>query len=52
MTTVKKLEEIIDELVELVIMLEDENRNLREQIERVKTYIEVYEEYIMRGNDE
>lgn len=46
MTTVQKLEEVIDELVSLVIMLEDENRAMRKQIERVKQYISVYEEYI------
>lgn len=46
MTTKEKLEEIIDELVSLVIMLEDENRQLRKQVERIKQYISVYEDYI------
>jgi uncharacterized coiled-coil protein SlyX len=39
-------DEIITELVELVLMQEKEIDKLRKKIERVKQYIEVYEEYI------
>lgn len=39
-------DEIITELVELVLMQEKEIDKLREKVERVKQYIEVYEEYI------
>lgn len=39
-------DEIITELVELVLMQEKELKKLNKKIERVKQYIEVYEEYI------
>ena len=39
-------DEIITELVELVLMQEKEIDKLRRQVERVKQYIEVYEDYI------
>ena len=39
-------DEIITELVELVLMQEKEINNLRNQVNRVKQYIEVYEDYI------
>ena len=39
-------DEIITELVELVLMQEKEINKLNKKIERVKQYIEVYEEYI------
>lgn len=39
-------DEIITELVELVLMQEKEINKLRDKIERVKQYIEVYEDYI------
>ena len=39
-------DEIITELVELVLMQEREINKLRETVERVKQYIEVYEDYI------
>ena len=39
-------DEIITELVELVLMQEKEINKLRNKIERVQQYIEVYEEYI------
>lgn len=39
-------DEIITELVELVLMQEKEINKLRETVERVKQYIEVYENYI------
>ena len=39
-------DEIITELVELVLMQEKELQKLNKQLNRVKQYIEVYEEYI------
>lgn len=39
-------DEIITELVELVLMQEKEINKLRKRIERIKQYIEVYEDYI------
>ena len=39
-------DEIITELVELVLMQEKEIDKLRNQVTRVKQYIEVYEDYI------
>lgn len=43
-------DQIITELVELVLMQEKEIDKLRKRIERIKQYIEVYEDYI-RGDD-
>lgn len=42
-------DEIIVELTELILMQEREIRQLKEKIQRVKQYIEVYEDYIQRG---
>ena len=39
-------DEIITELVELVLMQEKELKKLNEKLNRVKQYIEVYEDYI------
>lgn len=39
-------DEIIAELVELVLMQEKELLQLNKKLNRVKQYIEVYEEYI------
>lgn len=39
-------DEIITELVELVLMQEKEIKKLREQVARIKQYIEVYDDYI------
>lgn len=39
-------DEIITELVELVLMQEKEIDKLRKRVERIKQYIEVYEDYI------
>jgi hypothetical protein len=39
-------DEIIAELVELVLMQEKELQQLNKKLNRVKQYIEVYEEYI------
>lgn len=43
-------DEIITELVELVLMQEKEITKLNKQINRIKQYIEVYEDYI-EGRD-
>lgn len=45
-----KAEEIIEELVEVILMQERENNKLRRKIERIKHYLEVYEEYLERGD--
>ena len=39
-------DKIITELVELVLMQEKEIDKLRKRVERIKQYIEVYEDYI------
>ena len=39
-------DEIITELVELVLMQEKEIDKLRNKVQRINQYIEVYEEYI------
>lgn len=39
-------DQLITELVEHVLLQEKEIYKLRQQIERVKQYIEVYEDYI------
>lgn len=39
-------DEIITELVELILMQEKELEKLNKKVNRVKQYIEVYEEYI------
>lgn len=36
----------IEELVSLILMQDEEIKKLQKQINRVKQYIEVYEEYI------
>lgn len=41
-----KVEDIIEELVEVILMQEKEINKLRKKIERIKQYIEVYEEYL------
>ena len=41
-----KVEEIIEELVEVILMQEKEIKKLRAKITRVKQYLEVYEDYI------
>jgi hypothetical protein len=42
-------DDIITELVELVLMQEKEIKKLNNKVERIKQYIEVYEDYIQRG---
>lgn len=39
-------DEIITELVELVLLQEKEMEKLKKKINRIKQYLEVYEEYI------
>ena len=41
-----KLEKIIEELVEVILMQEKEIKKLKATVNRVKQYIEVYEEYL------
>lgn len=42
-------DEVIEELVSLVLMQHEEIEILRKKVEQVKRYIEVYEDYIQRG---
>lgn len=46
-----KAEEIIEELVSVILMQEEEINKLKRKIDRVKQYLEVYEDYIERGRD-
>ena len=39
-------EKIIEELVSMILMQEEEIKKLNKKIERIKQYIEVYEEYL------
>lgn len=41
-----QVENIIEELVSLILMQEEEIKKLKSKINRIKQYIEVYEEYI------
>ena len=41
-----RAEEIIEELVEVILMQERELNALKEKVNRINQYIEVYEEYI------
>lgn len=41
-----KRDEIIEELVSVILMQERELDKLRNKINRIKQYLEVYEEYI------
>lgn len=43
------IEKLIDELVSLILIQEEEIKRLNKKIEQVKRYIEVYEEYIQKG---
>lgn len=43
-----KLEKIIEELVSVILMQEEEINKLNRKIERVKQYLEVYEDYIQK----
>ena len=41
-----KVEEIIEELVEVILMQEKEINQMKEKINRINQYIATYEEYI------
>ena len=41
-----KVEEILEELVDIILMQEKEINALKEKINRINQYIETYEEYI------
>ena len=43
---VMKVEEIIEELVSIILMQEEELNKLKQQVNRINQYIEVYEELI------
>ena len=45
-----KVENIVEELVSMILMQEKEINKLRQQIIRMKQYIEVYEDYIQGEN--
>lgn len=39
-------DKVVEELVSLILMQDREIRKLKKKIERIKQYIEVYEDYI------
>ena len=41
-----KLEKIIEELVDVILMQEREIERLKAKINRIRQYIDIYEEYI------
>ena len=43
-------ENVIEELVSLILMQEKEINKLKRKINRIKQYLEVYEDYIKRGD--
>lgn len=45
-----KKDDVIEELVSMILMQHDEIRRLERKIEQVKQYIDVYEDYIKRGD--
>lgn len=44
-------DQIIEELVEVILIQEKELKKLKAKINRIKQYLEVYEEYIEGRND-
>lgn len=46
-----KMEEIVDELVSMILMQEEEIKALKRKINRINQYIEVYEEFIRKEDD-
>lgn len=42
-------DEVIEELVELILMQDREIKKLNKKIDRITKYLEVYEDYIKRG---
>ena len=43
-----RADKIVDELVSLIIVQYEEIKALEQRVERIKQYLEVYEEYIER----
>lgn len=43
-------DEVIEELVSMVLIQHDEIKKLERKLEQVKQYIDVYEDYIKRGD--
>ena len=41
--------EVIEELVSMILMQDEEIKKLKRKIDRIKQYLEVYEEYLERG---
>lgn len=46
----RQRDEIIEELVSLILMQDEEIKKLKKKIRQIKQYIEVYEDYIKRGD--
>ena len=42
-------DKIIEELVSLILMQDREIKKLKRKVERIRQYLEVYEEYIEKG---
>lgn len=42
-------DEVIEELVSMILMQDGEIKKLKRKIDRIKQYLEVYEEYLERG---
>lgn len=42
-------DEVIEELVSMILMQDEEIKKLKRKIDRIKQYLEVYEEYLERG---
>lgn len=45
----RSTDEVIDELLALILKQHEEIKKLENRITRIKQYIEVYEDYIKRG---
>lgn len=43
-------DEVIEELLTLVLMQDEEIKKLKRRMQRIKQYIEVYEDYIKRDD--
>ena len=43
-------EEVIEELVSLILMQDEELKKMNRKLERIKQYLEVYEDYIKSGD--
>ena len=43
-------DEVIEELVSVILMQHDEIKKLERKLQQVKQYIDIYEEYIKRGD--